>query len=328
MNPPDEIIIKRVLNNKGTAKEAEEVAAWLATQEGQHWLSSALETDSEDILRGYLPTLENQNVDAILKQILKKIDRQRRVRIIWTVAAAVIPCIIIASMWIHVNNKTGGALARSEEMEQIDLCNGEQRDVFFQDGSSVKLNSGSKLTFPRFFGLKSRDVYLTGEALFQVAHNSGRPFIVHFDKNLSVEVKGTVFNVCAYENSKTVSVDLYDGAVVFRDGFRSISMEPDHSLCYDKKTRKSTLSRLNGSLEDIPWINGILVFRDTPLIEMTDVLQRQFGVTIKVESDSAKELTYSLKTAPGEALEDIFTDMEMVSSIKVQKISEGHYVIK
>ena len=130
------------------------------------------------------------------------------------------------------------------------------------------------------------------------------------------------------ENSKTVSVDLYDGAVVFRDGFRSISMEPDHSLCYDKKTRKSTLSRLNGSQEDIPWINGILVFRDTPLIEMTDILQRQFGVTIKVESDSAKELTYSLKTAPGEALEDIFTDMEMVSSIKVQKISEGNYVIK
>ena len=294
MNPPDEIIIKRVLNNKGTAKEAEEVAAWLATQEGQHWLSSALETDSEDILRGYLPTLENQNIDTILRQILKKIDRQRRVRIIWTVAAAVIPCIMIASMWIHVNNKTGGALSRSEEMEQIDLCNGEQRDVFFQDGSSVKLNSGSKLTFPRFFGLESRDVYLTGEALFQVAHNSGRPFIVHFDKNLSVEVKGTVFNVCAYDNSKTVSVDLYDG----------------------------------GTQDDIPWINGILVFRDTPLIEMTNVLQRQFGVTIKVESDSAKELTYSLKTAPGEALEDIFTDMEMVSSIKVQKISEGHYVIK
>ena len=85
---------------------------------------------------------------------------------------------------------------------------------------------------------------------------------------------------------------------------------------------------MNGSQEDIPWINGILVFRDTPLIEMTDILQRQFGVTIKVESDSAKELTYSLKTAPGEALEDIFTDMEMVSSIKVQKISEGNYVIK
>ncbi len=328
MNPPDEIIIKRVLNNRGTAKEAEVVAEWLATEEGQKWLETALENDSDDILKGYIPVLESQNVDLVLKQVLRRIERRRRTRFIWAVAAAVIPCVLLASMWIQINNKTGGALARSEEMEQIVLRNGELRDVFFQDGSSVKLNSGSKLSFPRFFGLKSRDVYLTGEALFQIAHNTGRPFIVHVDNNLSVEVKGTVFNVCAYDDSKTISVDLYDGAVVFHDGRASITMEPEQSLCYNKETRKSTLTRLSGRQDDIPWINGILVFRDTPLLEMTDILQRQFGVTIEVLSDSAKNMTYSLKTVPGEALEDIFKDMEMVSSIKVKKITEGHYSIK
>ena len=328
MNPPDEIIIKRVLNNRGTAKEAEVVAEWLATEEGQKWLETALENDSDDILKGYIPVLESKNVDLVLKQVLRRIERRRRTRFIWAVAAAVIPCVLLASMWIQINNKTGGALARSEEMEQIVLRNGELRDVFFQDGSSVKLNSGSKLSFPRFFGLKSRDVYLTGEALFQIAHNTGRPFIVHVDNNLSVEVKGTVFNVCAYDDSKTISVDLYDGAVVFHDGRASITMEPEQSLCYNKETRKSTLTRLSGRQDDIPWINGILVFRDTPLLEMTDILQRQFGVTIEVLSDSAKNMTYSLKTVPGEALEDIFKDMEMVSSIKVKKITEGHYSIK
>ena len=66
MNAPDEIIVKRVLNNKGTAKEAETVAAWLATEDGQSWLMSALETDSDDILKGYLPTLESQNMDVII----------------------------------------------------------------------------------------------------------------------------------------------------------------------------------------------------------------------------------------------------------------------
>ena len=306
MNPPDEIIIKRVLNNRGTAKEAEVVAEWLATEEGQKWLETALENDSDDILKGYIPVLESQNVDLVLKQVLRRIERRRRTRFIWAVAAAVIPCVLLASMWIQINNKTGGALARSEEMEQIVLRNGELRDVFFQDGSSVKLNSGSKLSFPRFFGLKSRDVYLTGEALFQIAHNTGRPFIVHVDNNLSVEVKGTVFNISAYANAKTVSVDLYNG----------------------EETGKSTLTRLNGRQEDIPWINGLLVFRDTPLLEMIDILQRQYGVTIEVETDSARSKTYSLKTTPGEALEDIFKDMERVSSITVRKISDGLYSIK
>ena len=328
MNPPDEIIIKRVLNNRGTAKEAEVVAEWLATEEGQKWLETALENDSDDILKGYIPVLESQNVDLVLKQVLRRIERRRRARFIWAVAAAVIPCVLLASMWIHINNKTGGALARSEEMEQIVLRNGELRDVFFQDGSSVKLNSGSKLRFPRFFGLKSRDVYLTGEALFQIAHNTGRPFIVHVDNNLSVEVKGTVFNISAYANAKTVSVDLYNGAVVFRDGQKSIIMMPEQSLCYDKETGKSILTRLNGRQEDIPWINGVLVFRDTPLLEMIDILQRQYGVTIEVETDSARSKTYSLKTVPGEALEDIFKDMERVSSITVRKISDGLYSIK
>lgn len=328
MNPPDEIIIKRVLNNKGTVKEAEEVAAWLATEDGQTWLSSALETDSEDLLRGYLPTLENHNVDVVLKQIMKRIDRQKRSRIIWTVAAAIIPCLIFASMWISIDKKTGGALTRSEDMEKVDLNNGERREIFFQDGSSVKLNCGSKLRFPRFFGLKSRDVYLTGEALFQVAHNSGRPFVVHVGNDLSVEVKGTIFNVNAYDEASTVSVDLYEGSVVFNDGHKSIKISPEQTLSYNKNTKKSLLSSLSGTKEDIPWVNGFLVFRDTPILEMVSVLQRQYGVVIDVTSESAKQNTYSLKTNPEERLEDIFKDMEMVSSVKVKKISDGHYSIQ
>lgn len=88
------------------------------------------------------------------------------------------------------------------------------------------------------------------------------------------------------------------------------------------------MTRLNGRQEDIPWINGLLVFRDTPLLEMIDILQRQYGVTIEVETDSARSKTYSLKTTPGEALEDIFKDMERVSSITVRKISDGLYSIK
>ena len=328
MNAPDEIIVKRVLNNKGTAKEAETVAAWLATENGQAWLMSAIETDSDDILKGYLPTLENQNMDMILKQILKRINRQRRARFIWAFAAIAIPCAIMATMWISINNKTGGALVKSEAVETIDLKDGETRDIFFQDGSSVKMNSSSKLSFPRFFGLKSRDVYLTGEALFQVAHNNGRPFIVHFGNNLTVEVKGTVFNISAYESAKTVSIDLFDGAIVFNDGLRSISMAPEQTLRYNKETRKSTLTKLNQKKEDIPWINGILVFRDTPLIEMVAVLQRHYGVIIDISSNTARNTSYSLKTAPGESLENIFKDMEMVSSIKVKKISDNHYSIQ
>lgn len=328
MNPPDEIIIKRVLNNKGTGQEAECVAEWLATDDGQNWLMSALETDSDDILRGYLPVLESHNVDVVLRQILRRIERRRRSKFIWAVAAAIIPCVVVTSMWIHINNKTGGALTKSEDMEQIALSNGEQRDIYFQDGSSVKLNCGSQMSFPRFFGLKSRDVYLTGEALFQVAHNNGRPFVVHIDKNLSVEVKGTVFNICAYDTSSTVSVDLYDGSVIFHDGKRSINMAPEQTLCYNKETRRSFLSKLSEKQEDIPWINGILIFRDTPLPEMVTILQRQYGVSIDVASDTAKKKTYSLKTVPGQSIEDVFKDMEMVSTIKVKKVSEGHYSIQ
>jgi ferric-dicitrate binding protein FerR (iron transport regulator) len=328
MNPPDDIIIKRVLNNKGTAKEAEEVAAWFATQDGQHWLLSALETDSEDILKGYLPSLENPRVDVILKQILKRIDRQRRNRIIWTVAAAIIPCILIATMWIGIDKKTGGALSKSDDFEIIELKNGEQREIFFQDGSSVNLNCGSRLSFPHFFGLKSRDVYLEGEALFRVAHNSRRPFIVHIDKDLSVEVKGTVFNVNAYSDVKTVTVDLFEGSVVFHDGWNNINIAPEHSLSYNKETQKSSLSKLQGPMGDIPWVSGILVFKDAPINEMVSILQRQYGVVIDVVSESARQTSYSLKTQPNEKLEDIFKDMERVSSIKVRKISEGHYSIQ
>ena len=84
--------------------------------------------------------------------------------------------------------------------------------VILSDGSVVTINAGSRLEYPPEFGKKSRNVYLTGEAYFEVAHAKGKSFIVH-TKELEIEALGTEFNVRAYPDDKIVEALLVKGKI-------------------------------------------------------------------------------------------------------------------
>ena len=83
------------------------------------------------------------------------------------------------------------------------------------DGTQVKLNSGSTLSYPQQFSTfaHSREVYLEGEAFFKVVHQSKQPFIVHIG-NLKVKVLGTQFNIKAYPAEENITTTLAQGKVL------------------------------------------------------------------------------------------------------------------
>ncbi len=81
------------------------------------------------------------------------------------------------------------------------------------DGSSVELAAGSRISYPNDFGSgNSRDIYLSGEAFFKIARNSGQPFRV-FANEIVTKVLGTSFSVRSYEKDTTISVTVRTGKV-------------------------------------------------------------------------------------------------------------------
>jgi ferric-dicitrate binding protein FerR (iron transport regulator) len=166
---------------------------------------------------------------------------------------------------------------------------GEKSIITLSDGSKVTLNADSKLKYPDKFNNTSREVYLEGEAYFEVHHNSNRPFIVH-SENLSTTVLGTKFDISAYPEKKTIAVSLLEGKVkVSREekgkDNEIVVLKPKEELLYDKENNVSSFEQFD-SLEAVGWKDNIYKFENEPLGEVLSQLERAFGVKFKLDDQS------------------------------------------
>ena len=94
----------------------------------------------------------------------------------------------------------------------IDVPYGQRSQITLYDGTKVWLNSGTKFRYPVAFSSKTRDVYIEGEAFFDVVQNKNHPFLV-YGGQLKVEVLGTLFNVCAYPDDDEIMTTLEEGSI-------------------------------------------------------------------------------------------------------------------
>lgn len=106
---------------------------------------------------------------------------------------------------------TQTSIQKNAEKHILNVPRGGEYKLVLSDGTRVHANAESRLTYPVSFTGNKREVYLTGEALFEVAKDTLHPFIVHTPYGI-VEVVGTRFNVNTYEKNQT-TVTLEEGAV-------------------------------------------------------------------------------------------------------------------
>lgn len=162
--------------------------------------------------------------------------------------------------------------------------------VTLSDGTKVRLNSVSKLRFPIRFNGKTREVYLEGEAFLEVAKDSSRPFIVH-TKQSDIRVLGTKFNVNTYDGV-TTKTSLVEGAVLLSaDHQSSMKLMPGEQGVYNSS---SGFSKNDFDKEYVlGWINGTYYFQNASIEELSEVINRWFGVNVIVESPKLGELRLS-----------------------------------
>lgn len=174
------------------------------------------------------------------------------------------------------------------------------------DGSSVQLNASSRLRFPEKFKKKSRDVFLDGEALFEIKKLNGKTFTVHSNKQ-RVEVLGTRFNIMDYMGDDYSITTLITGKIAWRDATEEKKaptiMHPDQQLRFNKKTGDATL--FNVDAEDVVgWTNGIYSFRNVTLEQVIERLEKQYNVVIITDETSLAE-KYSGKFSSRQSIEEI-----------------------
>ena len=227
---------------------------------------------------------------------------------VWLKIAAML--VVVAGLsWLIIGNPTV-----KEEVKFISKSTerGQKSTLVLPDGTKVRLNAESTLSYPEKFDNNSREVTLTGEGFFEVTKNPEQPFIVHAP-GFSTKVLGTAFNVSAYaENEPTVTVQ--EGRVEVRlkeDTTSSVilTMNEQAGLADGKLSKKQV-----DIVRFISWKDNVIYLDETTLGEMAVVLERWYNVKITFENPEVRNCTISGKFS-NDQLINILKSVQFVKGI-------------
>lgn len=222
----------------------------------------------------------------------------------------------------------------TNEFNSILVPFGKRSRIVLSDNSVVWLNSGSKLIYPARFANGKREVFLEGEAIFEVSHDEKQPFMV-LTRDLDVQVLGTVFNLTAYPDEKTVNTVLVSGSVQLSYNNRAIlgakkeMMVPGKLAVYDPEEKTIVQTSVN-TKNFISWKEGIVVLEKNSLASIVKKLSRYYNVSIEISDSELADETFSgaldLKNSPVQVLELIseILDFEIVQHSSQIIINKKH----
>lgn len=249
------------------------------------------------------------------------------------VAAVLLIPVMMVSVWAFYNQynltQKYSNLLRDKHDQKVTVVApiGARIFVDLPDGSKAWLNSGSEISYPIIFNTDERRVNLIGEAYFEV-HKSETPFYVN---SLGPEIKvyGTEFNVNSYVDEEMVTIALADGKISLDVNGKEEFLLPGQVSFFDKK--RSSATTLNSEINIYSgWREGKYIFRDTPLIDILRILQRQHNVKIQLLNADLGNYRYNA-TINNESLEQILQLLSISAPIKYnykrkELKSDGTYI--
>ena len=213
---------------------------------------------------------------------------------------------------------------REIRYNKVEIPRGGEYQIVLGDGTRVYLNAQTELRFPESFAnSEQRLVYLTGEAYFEVMHDSVKPFIVEA-AGTRTRVMGTSFNIGAYDDENIVYTTLLSGRVEVsltgKDGVKPIILNPGEQSLWSKGKGEFTMKKVN--TEDvIAWRYGIFVFNEDDIEIVTRVLSRWYGTKFVFDRECTGKHSFSGKMSKDEKLESILKILTLAGGpeFKVEK---------
>jgi len=197
---------------------------------------------------------------------------------------------------------------------------GKRFNVVFSDGSKAYLNSGSFIRYPvKFIEDKKREVFLEGEAFFDVAENKNELFIVN-SNGINVEVYGTKFNVRNYSEDFNSDIVLVEGSVGINNSEVSelTMLKPGFKGSVDKENFRVETSKVNTKIYT-SWIDGEVIFRNETFSQILKKLERLYNVTIiNNKNESLDEVFNAAIDVENENIEQVLEYFNKIYNIEYQ----------
>ena len=241
-----------------------------------------------------LPQEKVQALFGNLRHQMKRVPIGNQRKFYWLQIAA--GFLLIAAMGFSIAFFSQRSEMEHLSAQSVTIRSGETApsSVLLPDGTEVRLNVNSTLTYQQNFGRTDRRVALSGEGYFKVRRNESKRFVVHTDV-MDITVLGTTFNVYAYEDKDFCEMALVEGNVcVNATAFpqKMLYAKPNEKITYNKHTGELSLETTSTKAETV-WMSDEIVFRHEPLQEVFRCLERRFDVTFSVNDTTFRNDAYT-----------------------------------
>ena len=248
-----------------------------------------------DRIHHHLNLMNNKPLSTSTSGLARKIFNTS-LNVFYRVAAITVIGLLIAASYYYIRNDrfiTEGQLAYSE----IIAPPGSRIKIDLPDGSTAWLNHGTVLKYPQKFSKKSRELFISGEAYFNVIKEKNHPFILK-TSDVDIHVLGTSFNVMAYNDDQDIEVTLETGSLDLyyssqdKSTDKIASLKPGDRIVIDRDSRK--ISKHYGNTDVYTaWKDGIIIFRDDLMDVIVKKLERWYDVEIELVSEELTKYRFT-----------------------------------
>lgn len=216
------------------------------------------------------------------------------------------------------------------EMNQLVIPWGKTSELILPDGTRVHLNAGSRLVYPEFFADKVREVFLVGEAFFDVENDQDKPFVVQ-TTDIRIRVLGTRFNVSAYPADNIIETVLAEGKVRLELNSTGLFSEttdvyPGQLAAFNRTERNIKLKAVDIQHYTL-WTEGLIKFESSDLSRVVKKLERYFNIRFRYSDPFLGQIKISGKLELSDNREIVLENVARAGSVKISEIGENFFEI-
>lgn len=305
-----------------TMSEKQMVKDWLNENSEHEQIFEQVKKDLEKI--NMMKDIQSVDVDGAWDKLKGRITTESGTQQIRTGKTLYIPVLKWAAVILLLLGLSFGAFKvvttpgwLYTKKIQTASVTGSQEEVVLEDGTTVYLNAGSELIYPRRFRGEIRKVRLTGEAYFDVKRDTRHPFVI-IAENAQVKVLGTAFNVIAHKSEKIIEVYVERGSVQLsqRDNIQNnVVIEPGYIGMLNNNDQLKKIK--NEDANYMAWKTHRLVFKETQLSEVVKTLNRVYNVNISINGKDVADLKYN-GTIENISLQSVLEALQTAFNLKIE----------
>lgn len=304
-------LVEHLSLSDGTPEQGE-LRGWIDESEGNKedfrkyqriWKGTDKLAKSSKFQTGKAWTVVNRQIQR------SQLFRRRMDRLIFSGIGLAASLVLILGLAFYT-----GQFSIKQNKMQLATNYGSRTEVVLPDGSKVKLNSGSSLSYHFNSLTKTREVSFEGEGFFEVAKDQ-QAFLIHTKNGMDLKVLGTTFNLTAYPEDQMVQTALVEGKVeLSNEHNEKLILDSGQIAIFEKNSQ--TLARQNGNLFHlVGWTENKMYLDSTSLKETSVRLERWFDVDIHIMPESLGHEIHYTGVLEEETIQEILNALSELSDI-------------